>query len=70
MCDECSYCCRAAALAGELREDENGDLTCSDCFKGSEDEWLSMLTADELAEMHIAAQDDKAHAMAERRAAA
>ena len=68
MCDECSYCYRSAALARELREDENGELTCSDCFDGSEDEWLAMPTVDELADMWEAAQDDKAHALAERAA--
>lgn len=68
MCDECEYCYRAASLAGELREESPGVLICSDCFDGSEAEWLTMTTADEAAEMFVAMIDDKAHAIRDRRA--
>ncbi|MCB5411813.1 hypothetical protein [Pseudogemmobacter faecipullorum] len=72
MCDECSYCCRPAFEAGELRLRPTNDLICSDCHSqmlGANDtDWPSLLTADDLAAMNEAAQDDKAHAIRDRRA--
>lgn len=72
MCDECTYCYRAG-WETELRLTPANELICHDCHDdgqdcGGECSWHDLLTPDDLAEMHIAALDDKAHAMAERRA--
>lgn len=67
MCDECSRCSRPGWLAGELRLDATNELTCSDCHD-EETPWNELLTVDEAAEMHVAMQDDKAHAARDRRA--
>lgn len=69
MADECSHCYRPGFLAGELRADEAGQVTCSDCFDECIDEWLALRTLDELSEdqfaLHEAMMDDRAHALAE-----
>lgn len=73
MCDECEYC-GCGAWQRELRAAPDGNLICHDCHDdgqscdGDTCAWHDLPTLDELAEAHIAAADDRAHAMAERRA--
>lgn len=70
MCDECSKCYRPAWETGELRLSAVNELICSDChadhFTSEDDSWDGLLTAEDLAAMNEAAQDDKAHAARER----
>lgn len=81
MCDECYCCTRPAFAAGELRVTAVAELggadvlICRDChsqISGDHPEWISLKTADELADTHFtmieAAGVDMAHAVRTRRA--
>ncbi len=65
MCEQCTYCWRAS-WEFELRYTPENELICSVCWDAPD--WDELQTIEDAAEMHIGMLDDKAHAMAERRA--
>lgn len=73
MCDICAFC-QKPAYEVELRFTEANELTCHDCFdadmacSGDDCDWHSLTTPDEMQAMREMADDDRAHALRDRRA--
>jgi len=73
MCDECTFCGRSGWQT-ELRLTATNELICHDCHDGGQAcdddacDWRALLTLDDLVAQREAAADDRAHAMADRRA--
>ena len=73
MCDECTFC-GCSGWRTELRLTAANELICHDCYDDGQAcdddacDWRALLTLDDLAAQRETAADDRAHAMADRRA--